>query len=76
VTLASIGWARKPVLPAPHAPQFRAVAPISLERQPRRDLYGNEVNDAVATYKVNQRGALYEEHSPRTELPRLSSPRG
>ena len=38
------------------------------------DVYGNEVSDAVATYKLDATGGLYEVHSPRTELPRLGSP--
>jgi hypothetical protein len=40
------------------------------------DLYGNEVRPAVALYKVDPAGALYEEHSPETEVPRLGSPKG
>lgn len=39
------------------------------------DLYGNEVSDAVARYKVDPEGSLYELHSPHTELPRLGSPK-
>ena len=39
------------------------------------DVYGNEVTAAVATYKVDATGTLYELHSPRTELPRLASPK-
>ena len=39
------------------------------------DLYGNEVNDALATYTFDQAGSLYELHSPQTELPRLGSPK-
>jgi len=39
------------------------------------DLYGNEVSDAVAKYTLDPAGALYELHSPQTELPRLSSPK-
>jgi hypothetical protein len=38
------------------------------------DLFGNEVSDAVARYKLDRGGSLYEVHSPRTELPRLSPP--
>jgi hypothetical protein len=38
------------------------------------DLYGNEVIDAVAKYKLDDTGSLYEVHSPQTELPRLASP--
>jgi hypothetical protein len=39
------------------------------------DLYGNEVSDAVAKYRMDVTGALYELHSPHTELPRLASPK-
>lgn len=39
------------------------------------DVYGNEVTAAVATYKVDAAGTLYELHSPQTELPRLASPK-
>ena len=39
------------------------------------DLYGNEVSDAIATYKFDQSGSLYELHSPQTELPRLGIPK-
>jgi hypothetical protein len=39
------------------------------------DLYGNEVSDAVAKYKADGAGALYELHSPQTEVPRLGSPK-
>ena len=40
------------------------------------DFYGNEVSDAVARYKLDDAGSLYEVHSPQTELPRLASPQG
>lgn len=40
------------------------------------DLYGNDVSDAVAKYRLDTDGSLYELHSPRTQLPRLSSPKG
>jgi hypothetical protein len=39
------------------------------------DLYGNEVTDAVAKYRLDASGTLYELHSPRTEVPRLGSPK-
>jgi hypothetical protein len=39
------------------------------------DLYGNEVTDAIAKYKFDATGSLYETHSPQTELPRLGSPK-
>jgi hypothetical protein len=40
------------------------------------DLFGNEISDAVARYTLDETGALYEVHSPETELPRLTSPVG
>jgi hypothetical protein len=39
------------------------------------DLYGNEITDAVARYRLDAEGSLYEQHSPRTELPRLGPPK-
>ena len=39
------------------------------------DLNGNEVTEAVAKYKFDATGSLYETHSPQTELPRLGSPK-
>ena len=39
------------------------------------DLYGNDVSEAIAQYKLDADGSLYELHSPRTQLPRLSSPK-
>jgi hypothetical protein len=40
------------------------------------DFNGNEVRRAIARYKVDPLGALYEEHSPETEVPHLGSPKG
>ena len=40
------------------------------------DFNGNEVRRAIARYKVDPLGAVYEEHSPETEVPRLGSPKG
>jgi len=39
------------------------------------DMYGNIVDEAVATYKVDPTGTPYEAHSPQTELPRIAPPR-
>ena len=43
-------------------------------REPSMDLYGNEVTEAVAKYLLDSTGAVYEEHSPQTEVPRLAGP--
>jgi hypothetical protein len=39
------------------------------------DMFGNEVTSAVATYKLDPSGIMYEEHNPDTALPRLGIPR-
>jgi hypothetical protein len=39
------------------------------------DLYGNEVTAAIAAYRLDASGGLYELHSPQTELPRLAAPK-
>lgn len=39
------------------------------------DLFGNDVNDAVAQYRLDATGSLYEVHSPQTEIPKLGSPK-
>jgi hypothetical protein len=61
---ATSSWARWPEADDPAEPD---AVPV--------DLYGNEVIDAVAKYKFDPAGALYEEHSPQTEVPRLGSPK-
>jgi hypothetical protein len=42
--------------------------------EPRVDLLGNEIEDAVADYRVDLGGDVYERHSPETALLRLGSP--
>ena len=67
---------------APHPATFSSISGTSHDEivTPPRDvpvdLNGNEVKQAIARYKVDPTGALYEEHSPDTELPRLGSPKG
>ncbi len=38
------------------------------------DLQGDEVTPAVATYKFDAEGNIYETHAPHTEVPHLGSP--
>ncbi len=38
------------------------------------DLQGDEVTPAVATYKFDAQGNIYETHAPHTEVPHLGSP--
>ena len=41
---------------------------------PRVDLNGNEIDDAVSDYRVDRRGEMYERHAPDTALLRLAAP--
>jgi hypothetical protein len=67
---------------APRSSAFPSVLHASDDAMPGSpgdasvDFHGNEVRSAVAQYKVDPAGALYEEHSPDTEVPRLGSPQG
>ena len=66
---------------APHSAAFPSVRATDtvVESDPRDvsvDLNGNEVRQAIARYKIDPMGALYEEHSPDTEVPRLGFPKG
>jgi hypothetical protein len=50
-------------------------APFRLEETPGSfDIRGNEIARPVATYRLDDRGSLYEVHSPETEVPRLKPP--
>ena len=42
--------------------------------EPHLDLNGNEIDDAVGDYRVDQRGELYERHAPDTALLHLGAP--
>ena len=43
-------------------------------RPPLLDLFGNEIEEAVADYRFDLRGGVYERHSPDTAVPKLGSP--
>ena len=64
---ASWSPATSPAAEAAQSPEAEEIEPI--------DLYGNEVSDAVAKYKLDATGALYELHSPQTEVPHLGAPK-
>jgi hypothetical protein len=57
------GWSSLPV-------------PLIEESEPdsERDLYGNDVSDAVAKYKHDRTGNIVEEHSPSTEIAKPKPP--
>jgi hypothetical protein len=61
-------------LPQPHHPRIDRREGVA-QSEPAMDRYGNEITQAVASYKLDSAGSLYEEHSPQTELPRLGSPK-
>ena len=42
--------------------------------QPQFDLFGNEIEKAVADYLFDRRGGVYERHSPDTAVQQLGSP--
>jgi hypothetical protein len=63
-----------PAPPRSPAADLRPTSPV-LDPPRRIDLYGNEIANPVARYRVDDRGALYEVHSPETEVPRLRPPR-
>ena len=70
VTVTLLGLAGRALAPGQPAKRRTDPAPAA-----RSDLLGNEVTPAVATYKLDTTGSLYEEHSPQTELPQLGEPR-
>jgi hypothetical protein len=43
--------------------------------EPHLDLNGNEIDDAVGDYRVDERGELYERHAPDTAVLHLGAPR-
>ena len=55
----------------PDASRSRAVADDAPQRL---DVRGNEIARPVARYRIDERGSLYEVHSPETEVPRLKPP--
>jgi hypothetical protein len=61
---------------APNAQPLQLAPDPDDDDVPRRlDLRGNEIARPVATYRVDRQGALYEVHSPDTEVPRLKAPK-
>src|SRR5262245_14853659 len=62
--------AASPAGRTPSVPRTRVGDP--LPSQP--DLYGNEIDVAVAEYELDGHGALFELHSPETAVSRLAPP--
>lgn len=65
-------------VPPPPSPAEEAKSaaklPKLLEGQPRTTLQGDDINNAIATYGIDEGGNLYEVHSPQTEVPSLGGP--
>lgn len=65
-------------VPLPPSPpgtaQARPEVPKLLEGESRTTLQGDDINDAIATYGIDEGGNLYEVHSPHTEVPSLGGP--
>ena len=59
--------------PLPYA-QPDSYAP-GTDEESTTDLYGNDVTAAVARYKLDATGSLYEAHSPQTQMAKLGSPK-
>lgn len=55
------------------APQWSPMEPED-PRERRMDLLGNEVEDALADYRFDIRGDVYERHSPNTAVQKLGAP--
>jgi hypothetical protein len=58
------------------APSMVEPAVLAVERlaEPRIDLYGNEITNAVGDYRVDPHGDLYERHAPDTAVLELGPP--
>lgn len=53
----------------------RTVSREPTSTEPRMDLYGNEISNAVGDYRVDRRGNLYERHAPDTAVLKVGPPR-
>jgi hypothetical protein len=58
----------------PIGPDADASKAAATDDPQRLDVRGNEIASPVARYRLDERGSLYEVHSPQTEMPRLKSP--
>jgi len=61
--------------PPPMIDEMVVAPPTADQTDSTTDLYGNDINPAVAEYSIDPLGSPYEIHSPQTELPRLASPK-
>jgi len=75
----SVSWhtLSEPQIPPPPAGAGHPApaTPKLLEGETRTTLQGDDINDAIATYGIDDGGNLYEVHSPHTEVPSLGAPK-
>jgi len=74
--LAVPAGSRTPAPPPPRVvlPGEAHAAPRLLQGESRTTLQGDDIDDAIATYGIDDGGNLYEVHSPQTEVPALGNP--
>jgi hypothetical protein len=46
----------------------------SFGRLPRLDLFGNAIEEAIADYRIDLRGGVYERHAPDTAVQKRGAP--
>src|SRR5262245_5816919 len=51
--------------PEPHGSRIAAATALPADDDSVIDAFGNEVTEAVASYKLDSKGTIYEEHSPQ-----------
>ena len=78
--LATVGLAAPRVSSTIHAARpsaTLAAAPGSTDDSDEAlsDLYGNDVDEAGATYQIDADGTLFEAHSPQTQIAKLGPPK-
>lgn len=61
---------------APTVGEVGGAPPVEADdsADPRVDFLGNEIEDAIADYRIDLGGGVYERHSPETAVPKLGSP--
>ncbi len=74
ISTSAIGIPSSTERPLPYAQPGGPNAP-GIDEESATDLYGNDVTAAVARYKLDATGSLYEAHSPQTQLAKLGSPK-
>ena len=70
---AVVGPASSFTLAAPNTAVAAPVDAVETPAEPRVDVYGNEIQDAIGDYRIDPRGDVYESHSPDTEVLHLTA---